>query len=491
MLLNLVVFITGAVVMVVELTGSRIIAPYAGTSLTIWTNLIGILLGCLSLGYFFGGKLADSHPTKNRLGTLLLIASFFLSFIPLLNKFFLPLLFKSFLDYRFLAGVSTFLLFGVPSILLGMVSPYVLKLSLTSTTRSGTTAGTLYALATVGSIVGTFLAGYVLIAWIGSDLIFFLLAVCMLLLSLCLLARRRIVVLSCAIFLGSMIGIIYSTPFLPFIQQPILSEDTPYSHVIIDITNDWITGKPVRELKLNDVHDSAIFLNGKDLVYPYTKYYRLADNFVPNIQRALMIGGGGYTYPEEFIHTHPSAKMDIVEIDPELTELAEQYFGFRPTPNTTIYNEDGRTFLNREPYQYDAIFLDAFAGYTTPFQLTTKEALIHLSDMLSLNGVIISNTVSPILGSGGKLFQSEYATYKAVFPFVAVFPVTYPDDGYALQNVMIVASKNTLPLTTANTKYQSYLQTRWQKNIPSDVPLLTDDYAPVEYYTVSMLDQSR
>jgi hypothetical protein len=176
-LLNTVVFTSGAVVMILEMTGSRILAPYVGGSLPVWTGLIGIILGSLSLGYVLGGRLADKNPNTMLLAFILFVSSIFLGIIPLLSKLLLPIITSLTQDVRVSAVFSTILLFSIPSILLGTVSPYAIRLKLEDIKSSGETAGRLYAISTIGSIIGTFLAGFFLIAYLGSHTIFYLLAV--------------------------------------------------------------------------------------------------------------------------------------------------------------------------------------------------------------------------------------------------------------------------------------------------------------------------
>jgi spermidine synthase len=481
-ILDIVVFISGAVVMILELTGSRILAPFIGNSLPVWSGLIGIILGSLSLGYLIGGRLADKKPSYTTLSIILFFSSFALFSIPLLSKVVLPILTTLFVDVRVNVTVASLLLFALPSVLLGMVAPYAIRLRLENIATSGTTAGRLYALSTVGSIVGTFLAGFFLIAFLGSQTIMYLLAGVMILLTLLLVGKDRLRLLALFLVAG---GIVCGLDYLygKSLHQPLVDTDTKYNRAQIYEYHDP-DSRIIRELLLGNVRNSATYMDTPELVYEYTKYYRLVDHFVPGIQSVLVIGGGGYSYPKDFLHTHPNAALTVVEIDEGLTNLAKQYFNFQPNENTTIYHEDGRTFLNREAGEYDAIVLDAFSDYQHPFQLTTKEALTHMANILKPQGVVISNVASSILGKQGKVLRAEYYTYKAVFPHVAVFPVSHSTSGLAVQNIMIVASKKPLSLTTTNGEFKKYLETAWQGQIPQDVTILTDDFAPVEYYAM-------
>src|SRR4030042_6938183 len=165
---HLTVFTTGAVIMVLEIVGSRVVAPYVGTSLPVWTSIIGIILASLSIGYFLGGRLADQKPNIKPLVGIIMASGISIAIIPMLQFALLPVLSVISKDIRINALVATTLLFTAPSILLGMVSPYVIRLKLNQLKKTGSTTGELYALSTIGSILGTFLAGFVLLAYFSS-----------------------------------------------------------------------------------------------------------------------------------------------------------------------------------------------------------------------------------------------------------------------------------------------------------------------------------
>jgi predicted membrane-bound spermidine synthase len=155
-MLEISVFLCGAVVMVIELTGSRVLAPYLGTSLVVWTSLIGIILASLSLGYWWGGRVADRRPEARLLGRIILLAAVATAAIALTKSFVLGFLQSQGAGLHAAAVWSTLLLFAPPSVLLGMVAPFAVRLKIADTQTSGRTAGNLYAISTIGSIVGTF-----------------------------------------------------------------------------------------------------------------------------------------------------------------------------------------------------------------------------------------------------------------------------------------------------------------------------------------------
>lgn len=479
--LEVIVFTTGAVVMVLEITASRLLSPYLGTSLPVWTSIIGVILASLAVGYWLGGKLADKRGDTQTLALLLLLPA---AWILLVVMFGDPLLAALTATVRIsviiLATIATTLLLAAPSILLGMISPYAVKLKLQVLSSAGSVVGRMSALATVGSIVGTFLAGGVLLSLFGTQSIFLLLSFALLLLSLiCGTLRGRQIILTVIIFFT--------------ITTLALADSSSGKHIDIDTAYSriWITDDGVvRTLYIGGLTHSAMYINHPELLtFEYTKYYRLAQHFFPNLTKTLMIGGGAYSYPKHFLREFPHATMEVVEIDPGVTNIARQYFKLKDDPRLTIHHEDGRVFLNQAAGEYDVIFGDAFGSYySLPYQLTTLEAVQRTYDLLSPNGITIINTISALEGEKGKFFRAEYHTLKKVFPQVYAFPVASHDPSQ-VQNIMLVAFKNAAApsFTSVNEEIQRMLNQLWQQPIASDLPILTDDFAPVDQYISELL----
>lgn len=272
--------------------------------------------------------------------------------------------------------------------------------------------------------------------------------------------------------------------------------DTQYNRVIIFETIDPDTKRPIRGYT-TDPHgsQSAIFLDqDDDLVFDYLKFYRLANHFNPELKKSLMIGGGAFTYPRDYLKHNPESSLDVVEIDGELEGIAKEYFNYADDERIKIYNEDGRIFLNKNKLKYDSIFMDAFnSQFSIPFQLTTKETIEGLYNSLSDNGVVLANVISAIEGDGGRFLRAEIATYKTMFPQVYIFPVNKENDSYDIQNILLVAlkSENKPSLTSENEEFNNYLENYWSKEIENDMPILTDDFAPVDFYTMTALMQTK
>lgn len=205
-----------------------------------------------------------------------------------------------------------------------------------------------------------------------------------------------------------------------------------------------------------------------------------------------MFGGAGYSFPKDYLAKYPKAKLDVVEIDPGVTELAKKYFALEDHPNLTIYHEDGRVFLNQNTKKYDAIFGDAFSSwYLVPYQLTTREAVQKEYDSLTESGVVILNIISSLEGEMSDFLRAEYRTYKEVFPQVYILPVGHPHNASRIQNITLVALKSSIPplWTSKDPEINEYLSHRWEKAILVDLPVLTDDYAPVDHYIGKFLKE--
>ncbi len=486
-ILEIIVFICGASVMVLELIGSRVLAPYLGTSIFIWTSLIGIILGSLSLGYYSGGRISDKYPSYKIFSLVIFLAAIYIAIIALVKFSFLVFLMDKISDIRIGSVIASIILFAPPSILLGMVSPYAVKLKMKDISRSGSTVGNLYAISTVGSIVGTFLAGFYLIPKFGTTSIIYGIAVVLILTSILAYANnfatKRIVTL----FIILIILLSHTSYKNALAKNGFIDIDTKYSRVLI--YEQKINDKMARFMRCDTNSNSAMFLNSDELVFKYTKYYDLASHFNPNFKKSLMIGGAAFSYPKYYLEKYKDAEIDVVEIDPKLTELARKYFKLKDSSRLNIFHQDGRIFLNRTKNKYDVIFGDAYRSHhSVPYQLTTKETVQKMYDILNNNGIVLVNIISAVEGEKGKFLRAEYKTFKEVFPQVYIFYVHTPD-GKKSQNLILVAlkNKNEPKFTSDDEQLNTFLQNLWTVEIKDDMPVLTDDYAPVDNYIMEQL----
>jgi spermidine synthase len=474
--------------MIYEIIGSRILSPHIGTSTYVWTSLIGVILAALSLGYWLGGKIADQKPDLKYLASVIFGAGGLVSLTILLQDFVLTAVAAAPVGLEIKSLAAAVLLFAPASVLLGFVTPYAVKLKIQSLADSGKTVGRLYALSTVGSIAGTFAAGFFLIPFVGSTKTLYLIAAGLFGLSLLLapfaLTRTNIIVL--ILFVLGM-----SATELKFYilrrTSDLYDIDTEYSRVQVFKTTERRSGKPIRAIA-TDPHyiQSAIFFDSDELALSYAQYYHLISHFTPNLEKTLLIGGAGYTFPRDYLQKYPNAEIEVVEIDSQMTEIARRFFRLEDDARLKITHEDGRIFLNNaKTAEYDAVLMDAFGTlFSVPSHLTTLEAVRQISRVLKDDGVVIFNLGGAISGTGNGFLKAELATYSAVFPRVHLFKINadYPDDRF--QNLIIIAAKekNAALLTSQNPQFANLLSHLYEKHIDSDKKILTDDLAPVEYY---------
>jgi len=477
------VFVSGMLVMVLELIGTRLIAPYFGSSLHVWTAMIGTILGFLSIGYFVGGRIADRKATFEHLGMILLINAIACLILVFSARYILVFLANTVPFTSLGALFATVLLFSIPSVLFGIVSPYAAKLQIDSLKKSGTTVGNLYALGTLGSISGTFLAGYYLLSIMGSFQLIFLISIFLLINGAVLLKKRFVSLITMVIIATIYLGFLSPVKYykIPYGSDVIAVEHTSYSdYFILQQKQD----ENIIRLLLTDFRSaqSKYKLGHKDeIVAGYLKFFTLPECYRTNNQ-VLLIGGGAFTYPNYFSQVFPNGTMDVVEIDPELTSISQEYFELSPDiKGVTIINEDGRVYLNKNEKKYDAILVDAFSSYIPPFQLVTKEAIQKVHDSLADDGLLVMNIISVIRDRDISLVDVEMKTMQEVFGNVQVYQVTKDKNYSEIQGFILVAEKgNTRMQSTCMVSDYGLLNNIMDYKPKDQAPVFTDTYAPVE-----------
>jgi MFS family permease len=489
-LLYSVAFFSGAVVMIVELVASRIMAPYLGASVITWTSIIGVILLSLSVGYWYGGRRADRGASGAALATILAGAALSTALI-VHTKPLLVLLTSAPLPLAIASTAGAFFLFFAPAALLGMVSPIIAKLVLRNLATTGATVGMLYALSTVGSIIGTFLGGFVLISFLGTANILYALSGLLLLLSLLVALQERDVFRSMRfplLFVLTVGSLAMRTAELPFLAADV---DTRYGRVLIYDSTDARSGRETRIMTDNIlVRQSGQYRDApEELLFDYLKRFDLAAQLVPRLRTALLIGGGMFTYPTHFARAFPEATLHVVEIDPALPRIAKQYFSFAPSANIRISAEDGRGFLNRNSNRYDAVFVDAYNSFSNiPFELTTKEAVQRMHAALRDDGVLIANILGAGAGRGSALLRAMHETYASVFPEVRVLQVQKRPLAERQNFILVARKKDGAPRLAGAAQgalsgpARDHWERVWKPERDGSTLALTDDFAPVERY---------
>ena len=483
-----ILFIVEAVYMILELIASRVLSPYFGSSNLVWTSVIGIILLSSSAGNYFGGILADKKETNKKLKIILITAFIFVTIIPFVQNGIISFIADCFSDIRVGAIISTIILFFIPSLLVGSLSPIVLKLKLESMENAGATSGRLQALTTLGGIFGTFFGGFYLIPQYGSIHILFLLAIVLLfmipIVDWKLKAKEIVLILLCTIILGTFM--LYNIETNKYTGTQVkdgeyagaVSYDTQYGRVLIYNTEK--DGEKVRVLNIDSGYESATYVDEDkkyDLVFDHSSLYDLMYKANIEIKDTLLIGGAGYSYPKHYISKNPDKRMDVVEIDGEITEVAKEYFylndlieefDLENNKRLGLITDDGRTYLNTNEKKYDIVMNDAFSGSTPPKTLTTIEATKLVKKSLNDKGFYMLNVISALEGENSKFIKAECNTLKQVFNNVYVIPVK-PETPEIVQNSIVIATDDIIDF-----------EGTYDIEIPEDTIIITDDYCPID-----------
>ncbi len=492
-LLHLIVFTSGAVLMGLEIIGSRVLAPYFGNSIFVWGSLISVVLAALSLGYYWGGRLSTRSPSFVGLLKLLLIPGvliFLLPFIyPQVNHWIANVNFGN----RMNPLIASTIFFLPPSIFLGTVSPYAVRLSATALATVGSTAGTVYALSTAGSIFGTLFTAFYLIPILGVTGIVHSLGLTLMCLSTLsgaifyLHRSRRAVTI---FWLAMVSGFMASTGLAR--AKNIFEKDTFYHRIRVEQDSE------ARYLYFDRTLQSAMNLNDPTslrLVYP--RFTSLGLTLTPDPKRVLIIGLGAGSIAKKYNHEFPSMELDVAEIDPEVIQVAKKYFYFQEGKNLRVHAQDGRLFLMRAPQRYDIILLDAYYADAVPFHLTTREFFQIADSKLTSKGAVVVNLIGSVTGPRSKIVRSMIKTLKGIFPQLYIFPTLGADEDslWNSQNIIIVASKETERVSIQEIvkraeslgrglfpdSLRDITDSYYDGLIPADdVPELTDDYAPTD-----------
>ncbi len=487
LILRTVAFLAGFILMVLELSASRLIAPFVGNSVYIWTALIGVVLLSLSIGYWIGGRLSLRNNSRGFLVFFLFFSSLSAACIIPLKEPLFRLISLLNLTTQIEALIITLVLFAPTSICLGIISPLLITLSTTHRQKFGPNIGDYYALGSFGSILGTYLTGFIFLSYFHTTIIFYTVAALLFLLAVLVSLLYRIEKKYLFILILSFICLL--TLLLKNTKDSssnniLFQKNSSYSTITVLQTTDR-RGNTVRHLLTSNLLiQTSSYLNSNILVNEYQRYFDLLSFYNSNTTNVLMLGGGGYAYPRYALDRYPFMKFDVVEIDPAITQVAKRYFNLKSNPRIRIFHEDGRAYLRKNNKQYDAVLVDVFntAG-TLPFHLTTKEFAKSVSHSLTKQGVVIVNIVSSISGERSKLLDAELRTYRSVFPHVDTYLVKPHLPTYAMQNIMLVGYKQRLEKETYTENIRKILKNKVILSDNKSAVVLTDDYAPIEFLT--------
>jgi len=490
--LIILVFISGMTSLALEMCASRLLAAYFGTSLFIWANLIGLILVYLTVGYFIGGRLADRYPSEQVLCTITAMAALSISILPFISQVILTWsitgLEQVSVSIFFSSLLGTILLFAVPVTLLGLVSPFAIRLVTKEVGRSGKTSGSLYAISTLGSILGAFLPVLWLIPAFGVRRTLLIFGVILFAASLWGLRSRWRPAFSLVL-----IALVLPLGPLKNIPDLIYEQESLYNYIQVTQLPDG-----TRELILNEgqaIH-SIYYPNPKTVLTGWYWDYFLAApyfnaGFTPQkLHRVAIIGLAAGTIAHQFTKVYGQVSIDGVEIDSSIVDVGRKYFAMNE-PNLHVHIQDGRTYLETTQAQYDVVAIDAFQQPYIPFQLTTREFFSTIRSHLSSTGVVALNTAHTT--HDYRLVQAFVNTMSKVFPSVYVFDVP------GTFNTEIMATVQPTSITTFRQNLAQFTPSSIMGQVASEVSavvtqghsdggmVFSDDRAPIEQITDQLL----
>jgi spermidine synthase len=494
------VFAGGMTSLGVELSASRLLGNVFGTTNLVWANIIGLILVYLTAGYFLGGKWADRSPFESTYYRILIWAGFTSGLVPLVARPVLRMAAQAVekLDAAVMAGsfISVLVLFVIPVTLLGCISPFAIRLAIKDTAHAGSVSGRIYALSTLGSILGTFLPVLWLIPSIGTARTFLVFAFVLMLVALVGMAQseRRAAALHIMMPVV-LLGLAWLSLRGPIkqAQGQIFEDESAYNYIQV------IQAGDTRYLMLNEgqaVHSvynpNQIETFGTWDYFLAAPYFNDPQSTPPRPKRVGIVGLAAGTIAKQYTAVFGDVPIDGWEIDPEIIQVGREYFGMTEE-NLNAIASDGRWGLDHSPYKYSVIAVDAYRPPYIPWHLTTQQFFTIVADHLSDDGVLVINVgrtptdrrlIDAMVGTIGSVFPSVYVvdvpgTFNSI-----VYATLRPTQPENLRMNLARLGRSGAPAVLLDVLQKSVagLQPTPVSNI-----VFTDDHAPVEQLVNSIV----
>lgn len=471
---SLVAFIAGAAVLVVEITGARLMAGTLGNSVYTWSALIAAVLIALSFGSIVGGLVVDRYRHVKCLFWTMGFAAGTTALAPLVSH----LVLRQVISMGLIEGalVACLATFALPSFAYGMIPPVCVKLLTTpdDTERVGRNAGIVSMFGSLGSFFGALITPFWLLPNLNLTAIFLGIAAIVILTPLVLLlvtpvgATQSFIVL---VFGGALLFATIREKETVLERPVIFERQTAYHRIRVEETS--TSGRASRFLHLDTTLEGGVTPGSDELPLEYQNTWRLVQKFGLPVKRVLCIGAGAFGIPIQVSQAYPKATIDVVEIDPQVIQTGFDFFGIGQYPNLRPVSADGRRFLREASGNYDVIFVDAYHGVRyIPPHLTTVEFFQLCRERLSPKGVLMMNIISAGSGPNAELFHAFGATVAKVFPSVQ-FIALHPDQFEISQNIVLVCSSNLSSVSTSGLKDLT-------PYIPFDATPIVDQKNPIE-----------
>jgi len=479
--LYLTLLISGAVILVMEIAGARLLAPFYGSTVFVWSALIVVALGFLALGYFVGGFFADKYPKGQYFYFIIFLGGAIALLLIKLNQ---PLLvFSNKFGFKFGPLIAALLLFSLPFFFLSMASPFAIRLRSRELEQTGRISGIVFGSSTIGSLFGALLAGFYLIPN------FFVLDI------LTVSAISAMITAIIGLFLErslwrmriSSILLFFLLFFLPFIgsgagtkASVIYRQPSFYGEIQVVERNGF------RCLSVNNQSQTCIGSNGEQALKYGNMIKIIAKNNFQTGDRALVIGLGGGIVARDLSDNFKT--VETIEIDSQMVSVAKEFFGYDDSgPKLSTHIADGRNYIQTSNEKYDMIILDAFSGANPAPHLYTKEAFEEMKNILTSEGMLIVNTIGRPYGQNIALTHSVFKTLNSVFPHLtAISTENIAKEPTAFGNILLAASFNNKEIFIKEDFIIDYNEDDLEEGV-----LLTDAYNPIEMLGLPICEESQ
>ncbi len=491
---GVVVFLSSAILLVLEITAGRLIAPYVGVTLYSWTSIIGIILAGLSIGNWIGGRWADRGGDERSTGIALALAAVF-SLASLLTLTWLaPVLQGSELDLISASFIYVLCLFFIPALLLGIPTPLLTTLALRLDPRTGHVVGRMHALAALGSIIGTFATGFVLIQYLGTRSVIVVSSVTLFVLALPFFRRAARALPLAILLLGAILAL--ATGYNQGFTSACDRESNYFCLRVVDASHEAPFGRANALVLDHLLHGVNHETEPAMLISPYVHlmqelvYRHFAAAAIPRLSY-FFAGGGSYTQPRAIRHTAPEARIVVAELDPLVTAAVERAMFVDPA-EFVVHHGDARATLYRQPPgSFDVIVTDAFHDIAIPYHLVTLEYVRLAKSNLRPGGLFTTNVVDAF--PDPRMVKSLVKTLRREFSAVDIWLDRIPQQP---ERMTYVISASERPIGEDLLRSRDGFPRAWFRiNTPlensgtslSALPVFTDDYVPVERMISSLL----
>jgi len=501
---HVIVFFSSAFIMVVEIVAGRLVARHLGSSLYTWTSIIGVILAGMSAGNYIGGRLADRWRPERLLGLLFLVASVAgLSVLPM-NRMFPACEFFEEMMWPTRTFLTVFGIFLVPAVALGTISPPAAKMAVERGEAVGRSIGGVYAWGAVGSIAGTFITGFWLIASLGSRGVVLSVSFALAMMAVLLGPKRW----AAAIWAAILAALLIVSQFPPYAAwkaeaaidtlglredaEGVIAMDSNYQFINVHQSrSDTDSSRQLLTLRLDYLIHGYVDPNDTShLEYKYERLYsHVVRRFFNNMETvsAFFIGGGSYTFPRWVLFQWPGSHVDVAEIDPLVVDVNYNALGLPLDTPIRTFSTDARNVVDSLPAEakYDLIVGDAFNDLSVPFHLTTLEFNEKVKSHLSPGGLYMVNLIDD--WRFGRLLGAYFLTLKKTFPYAYAFCTETGGVKEGRETFVLAASMRSLEVDDwkpgHNSGFPGSVLTEKQLiklAAKSGGRILTDDNAPVE-----------